>query len=420
MEHLKILHISDLHYSNGNKKEISYIKDAIIHDIDIFIKKNKLVPNFIIFSGDLVFKPDNDIVCIDVMESAYTFLIKPLLEKLDLTKDDIFITPGNHDLNRDILTRGDKSGLNSYAIDKKTVNELITESIDARTELKHLTQFNTFINNLENKNKIYSNDVFTAYKKTIGKVDIGIVNLNSTILSFENDSYGKLIIGEEQLRLAYTHIKDCDIKIANVHHSINWLQGFEQQLVKKFYYRNFNLVFIGHEHMEQPELVNFNDEDTLIINSASIFQGRNNINGYSLLDYSFINKSMDIYVREYDDRESKFATVSFNEVNNKYTYKFNILEKSKSKKNIELILDEIKEPLQSLISEELLINTAKNENNSIEDIFVEPHIYTKSEFIDTEVEKELYTINKIISSKKRVIIKGIESSGKTTLFNLRT
>lgn len=416
MKHLKILHISDLHYSASNKKEIEYIKDAILLDIETYIKENSLVPNFIVFSGDLVFKPDNDNNSTQELEDAYSFFIEPLLNKLNLSKDDIFITPGNHDVNRSVLTRGGRSGLLSYSESKETVNELIDEVLDSRTNLDHLDQFNIFIDNLKNTNEVYSNKIFTIYKKIIGKIEIGIVNLNSTILAFENDAYGKLIIGERQLKLAYEHIKDCDIKIANVHHSINWLKGFEQLLVKKFYYRNFNLVFIGHEHMEQPELVNFNDEDTLIINSASIFQGRNNINGYSLLDYSFSNNSMNIYVREYDDRENKFATISFKE-ENKYTYEFNILEKSKNKKNIELMLDDIKQPLQSLISKELLINTAKNENNPIEEIFVEPHIYTKSEFIDTETEQELYTINKIIHSTDRIVIKGIESSGKTTLLN---
>lgn len=418
MTSLKILHISDLHYSNVKQKEIEYIRDAILLDVDKFINKNNLTPDFVIFSGDLVFKPDSDISSIEVLEEAYNFFIAPLLEKLNLSKDNIFITAGNHDINRNILTRKDTRGLKSYAEENKTVaNELITEIITKSTDIKHLQQFNTFVNNLSNSHLIYSNDIFNVSIKTVGKITIGIVNLNSTILSFENDSYGKLIIGEEQLRLAYKYIKDCDIKIANVHHSVNWLVWFEQQLVKQFYYQHFNLVFIGHEHMEQPELVNFNDEDTLIINSASIFQGRNNTNGYSLLDYSFDDKSMDIYIREYDDRATKFSTVTFQNTPNKYKYEFNILEKSKNKKNVELILDRIKLPIKAFIKKELLINTAKNEDNNIEDIFVEPNIYTKSEFIDTETEKELYTITRIIYSDKPVIIKGIESSGKTTFLN---
>jgi len=417
MQNLRILHISDLHYSNTNKNEIEYIKNAILHDIDSFIIKSILLPNFIIFSGDLVFKPDNDISSIQVLEEAYKFFIEPLLKKLSLTKDDVFITSGNHDINRSILTRGNKNGLLSYLEDKKTSNELIDEIINKRIDITHMKQFNNFINSLKNSHEVYANDIFRVYKKTIGKIEIGIINLNSNILSFDDKSYGNLLIGEEQLKSAYKYIEDCDIKIANIHHSINWLVWFEQQLVKKFYYKNFNLVFIGHEHMEQPELVNFNDEDTLIVNSASIFQGRNNTNGYSLLDYSFSDKSIDIYVREYDDREAKFRTVTFQEDSNKYKYYFNILEKSKNKKNIELILDEIRTPLRKLIKEELLINTAKNESNEIEDIFVEPNIYTESEFLDKDKDKELYTINKIIYAKKPIVINGIESSGKTTILN---
>lgn len=342
MENLKILHISDLHYSHVNKKEIEFIKTAILNEASTFIEPNGLQPNFIIFSGDLVFKPDDDIKSIKIFEEAYTFFIKPILDKFNLTGDDIFITSGNHDINRSILTRGYKSGLLAYTESKKVVNELIEEITDKKTHITHMNQYNNFINTLKNENEIFSNEIFRVYKKTIGKVEIGIVNLNSTILSFSDESYGKLIVGEEQLKQAYSYVESCDIKIANIHHSVNWLISFEQQLVKKFYYKHFNLVFIGHEHMEQPELVNFNDEDTLIVNSASIFQSRNKINGYSLLNYRFDAKEMDIYIREYDDRESKFSTVTFRDTENKYSYQFNILEKSKSKKNIELILDEMK------------------------------------------------------------------------------
>jgi len=417
MNNLKILHISDLHYSNSNKKELEYIKKALLLDIDKFIKERELIPDFIIFSGDFVFKPDKDINKIEEFKNAYNFIINPLLEKLTLTNNDIFITPGNHDVNRQSLNRGDQAGFKAYITNKDTVNELINEILENGYELKHLQQFNKFIQTLDNKNIIETNALFNIYHLNFQKIKIGIVNLNSTILSFEDNSYGKLIIGEEQLRIAVNKIIDCDIKIANIHHSINWLIGFEQRLVKKFFYENFNLVFIGHEHIEQPELVNFNDEDTLILNSASLFQGRSNINGYSLLNYNFENKKLDIYVREYDDREHKFSTITFKNTENKYTYEFNILEKSKNKKNIELLLDSIRENLNQLIKSELLINIAKNKEYQIEEIFVEPNIYTKSEFIDSDEDKELYTIHKICDETKPIWINGIESSGKTTLLN---
>lgn len=419
MENLRIIHLSDLHYSKLNEKQIIPIKEAILLDIDNYIIRNELKPNFIIFSGDLLLKPDDDEKEIDEFKNCYDFFIKPILERLGLTNDDIFITSGNHDVNRKILSRADKKGLLSYTEeDKSLVNNLIEEIIDGITPLKHLNQFNKFINSLNNKNLVYSNKLFNVYKFALGKIKIGIVNLNSNILAFENDSYGKLIIGEEQLLNASSKIKDCDIKIANIHHATNWLIWFEQILIKRFYYKNFNLVFLGHEHTEQPELVTFSDEDTLILNSASIYQGKNNINGYSLFDYDFANKSADIYIREYNNRETKFAAVTFSEVGNKYKYSFDIFEKTKNKKNLEIIIDEMSLKFKTLIKNELLINTARSENNSIEEVFVEPHIYDKSEFVDNESEeKEIFNIKKIITSKKNIIIKGIESSGKTTLLN---
>lgn len=420
MKNLRIMHFSDLHYLDVSKKEIEYIRNAILYDIDNYIVKNNLVPDFLIFSGDLVFKPEENNSSINTFNNGFEFFIKPILDKLNLTNDDIFITSGNHDINRNILSRGDKNGLLSYKEEGiKSVNELITEIIDKKTELKHLMQFNQFIDTLNNNYLIFSNNLFQVYKyKFENNISIGIINLNSNILAFDDKSYGNLIIGEEQLQVAYSKIKDCDIKIANVHHCINWLSNFEQIMVKKFYYKYFNLVFFGHEHTEQPELVNFNDEDTLILNSASIFQGRNNINGYSLVDYSFSNKSAEIYIREYNNRETKFATVTFSEKDHKYKYEFEILSKSNNKKNLDLIIDDISLKLKDFIDNELLINIAKSDVYSIEKIFIEPNIYNQSEFTENESEeKEIFSVQKLINLDEIIVIKGLESSGKSTLLN---
>lgn len=425
MNNLKIMHLSDLHYSSKNKKEIIDILEGILFDIDNFIIKKNLRPNIIVFSGDLLFKPDTDISSIDLFKESYENFIKPILDKLNLDENSFFITSGNHDINRDVLTKYDINGLSSYRdTEHKGIEELLKEITERKIELKHLKQYNQFLKSLNNDCLIYTDDLTQVYKYSFdcsvgNTVSIGIISLNSNILAFNDSTYGNLIIGKDQLINSYEKIKDCDIKIANIHHSTNWLVWFEQLYVKRFFYKNFNLVFLGHEHSEQSELVKFSDEDTMILNSASIFQGKKNINGYSIIDYSFEKNLADIYIREFNDRENKFSNITFRDVESKYTYDFNILSKSKSKKNIELIIDELSLNLKETIKKELLINTAKGENNSIEEIFVEPDIYNKSEFIEgsNNDEKNHYKLNEILNFKKPIVLKGVESSGKTTLLN---
>jgi len=58
--------MSDLHYSTTNKRELDYIREAILSDVDNFLRKNNLMPNFIIFSGDLVSKPNDELEKIDI------------------------------------------------------------------------------------------------------------------------------------------------------------------------------------------------------------------------------------------------------------------------------------------------------------------------------------------------------------------
>lgn len=90
MDKIRILHISDLHYDQSNE-DMQKIIESFFDDI---IKQGEI--DIIIFSGDLVQKGDKNLFS-EVKEN----FINPLLEKLNLTKNDFFIVPGNHETNRE-------------------------------------------------------------------------------------------------------------------------------------------------------------------------------------------------------------------------------------------------------------------------------------------------------------------------------
>ena len=139
MKNLKIMHLADLHYTDVNKKEMEYIRSAILCDLDDYIVKNNLLPDFLIFSGDLVFKPNESNDSISNFNNCFEFFIKPILDKLNLTNNDIFITSGNHDINRNILSRGDKKGILSFHTCFFTFTSLLTYSILLHKSSKEYT-----------------------------------------------------------------------------------------------------------------------------------------------------------------------------------------------------------------------------------------------------------------------------------------
>lgn len=96
--------------------------------------------------------------------------------------------------------------------DKSLPNELITDIIKKKQDLKYLEQFNNFINNLSNKNEIYANDIFRVYEKSLGKIKIRC-QFKFISLALNNDTYGKLIIGESQLKEHLRKLKHMILKL---------------------------------------------------------------------------------------------------------------------------------------------------------------------------------------------------------------
>ena len=91
------LHLSDWHQKKSGESDRQLVLDALISDIK---ERNFLSPHlykidFIVYSGDVAFsgQPEEYI-------AARRNFFNPLLEAANLRRDQLFIVPGNHDLNK--------------------------------------------------------------------------------------------------------------------------------------------------------------------------------------------------------------------------------------------------------------------------------------------------------------------------------
>lgn len=88
---VRILHFSDFHYKKDNASDFKSLAQKLSESI-----KGKNI-DFIVFSGDLVFKDYG----YDAYKTVYEFLFKPILKNCGLSEERIMIVPGNHDMQRD-------------------------------------------------------------------------------------------------------------------------------------------------------------------------------------------------------------------------------------------------------------------------------------------------------------------------------
>src|SRR5690606_1544077 len=90
--------------------------------------------------------------------------------------------------------------------------------------------------------KIHSKFKFSV-KLTVKGKSVGISSLNSSWRCYGDDDCKNILLGENQLNDNFKFIEDCDLKIALMHHQLDWLSDVESKTIKNHISANFDLIF---------------------------------------------------------------------------------------------------------------------------------------------------------------------------------
>lgn len=142
MSKLTVLHLSDAHWSEAKDHSERVLIDRLLDDLRV-MKARGVVPDIVIFSGDLVQAGEDK----HVFPRAYEALLKPICEVLEITADRLFICPGNHDLSRKTAREQAllEEGLKGTLISEDSLNQFIRRAHEGapmeRMALDRLTNF---------------------------------------------------------------------------------------------------------------------------------------------------------------------------------------------------------------------------------------------------------------------------------------
>ncbi|MFY9084902.1 metallophosphoesterase [Aliarcobacter cryaerophilus] len=404
---ISFLHLTDLHFDDRDINFLKELRDKIIENL-----KGQSI-DLVIFSGDLVYKPSYEI-----FERAYKEFLSPILESISLGIDSCYFTTGNHDINlhkRDDITF---SGIETYIKiknDSKKLDELITH----KRILDEIEEYKTFIDNYSSeKSLINNNQLYTSYIKKIDNISIGIVSINSSLFMSGKSSqdYGSLYLPEDIFLISSDDIKNCHIKIVNLHHSFNWYSNkkeIEQILLDKF-----NMVFFGHEHEHDGKFIlDLQNKDILSLHGTSLHHKDNSNNGYCIYTYNPDNLEITIKNSFYNKKQRSFNNIIENKLND-----IDLTKKSNKFIRNQSICSKMYPKIKDKINKYLTINlTTEINHKDIENIFVNQRIVDLSEeedFKNKDNEKKEYTLDELIADEKNILFTGRNESGKTTNLNM--
>lgn len=412
-----ILHLSDLHFDKKYIKDLNIVLTALMEDI----QKQDIKIDYIFFNGDLVNR-GNDLESYDL---ALQEFILPLLEITGLTKNEFFIVPGNHEVDRSAINEFIDGDLSSKFSDRDKLNSFIDKIDFQKQLLVRLDKYHNFLEEFHNDNSYINtrNPLFSTYILNHDNFKIGIACLNSSWCAYGGDEdYGKILLGERQVDNSINDLKECDYKIAMIHHPLEWLKEYDRESVYDRLITGYNMVLTGHIHSQNYREIAFDKHNTVFLKSASLFQGRT-INGYSLLKLNFITNELEVLFREYFEGGRRvFGKAERVAEDGKLTLKLsNKLEDSLLKKNL-LIKKLLKDKAFTDINNKLLsVASDSMAPKDINDIFVPPILTTRPEN-STKANEEIIDgedieLDNILTTDKNVLIIGKKEMGKTTLLN---
>lgn len=415
MENIRILHLSDLHINNEKLHDIKIVIDALLCDLKKLRNEEHLHVDFVCFTGDLIQKGEHAHGEDGQYDLAINYFINPLLCELSLANDGFFIVPGNHEVDQSRIDQISEHGLRSCLIDRDSINHFI-DTINPK-HIQRIIHFDHIEKHFQ-KDTAWSNLIGSAHIRHKGNFSIGFACLNSVwrAMGTGPEERGSLILGERQVDLAYQAIQHCNIKIALMHHPTYWLAEPDKIAVDRRL-ANFDIILNGHLHNLGEEQIIIPGHNSVRITSGSLFHGRTEYNGYSIIDINPFTKSVTCHFRKYSDNRRSFIPAESIAEGGFYTCHLD------SSPNVLAIgynlINNLKPNLISHANSALIVNAIDTlAPQDLSRIFVPPNLSNSSEYMKEEGKTiENISLEDVLNRNDNILFIGKKEIGKTTLLN---
>lgn len=298
MDKITIIQISDIHYEFNEPENQGLIINAFFKDLDNQVDPTNQENTYCIISGDLVNKGNSQ----NTFNDFYDNFILKLVKRIPI--QNIFCTPGNHDLNRKEIENNQKEHDNIFtkSFAETEFNNFLKED-DNLLHKKFKFYKNFYIEKLQS-----SNFNLNGFSEVIVP-EITLYFLNSSLLSYGGlngiDDKGRLRIETSGLN-EWINENQGRTKILVMHHPVEYLTSHAKKELNSMLKNGIDILISGHIHDQEITHSYISDNGGVIkLGSPQLFSNKPDLNGYSLL--TFINRKIDsVTYREWIPRQRKF------------------------------------------------------------------------------------------------------------------
>lgn len=425
---IRIVHLSDFHLDASSLIDVkTFMMNTLIKDLKKYNEIKSI--DLIIFTGDLVdkggFSFNNDI------ELAFLnfeeIVITPILNELNLKREQVFFAPGNHDINRNADEEIEELGLRAKL---KSIEE-INKHIDSGKAIgcRRVLDFKDFEKEFYGDSNIVSN--ITNYQSNfmleLDENVIGITCFNSSWRCYDSKTdKNQICLGERQVSNSRKFLKDSNFNIGIIHHPLDWFKDFENKTINSFMQSDYSLLLCGHVH-EGSTYSATNMYGNLFVSVAPSnltynmrSSDRNYANGYSIIDLDTYKREITVHHRRYYHEKGVYdPNPDLGDKDGLSYYKLPDSEMLK-KRNYEIsIAEKLKNMYFNDFNEHLIsYNTDTLAPKEIQKIFVLPKIKIDIKYKPEEgKEEKIYTVKDLCLEEDNIFLLGEKESGKTVLID---
>ncbi|MEV7287583.1 metallophosphoesterase [Streptomyces sp. NPDC093252] len=302
---MRIVHISDLHARDDWQTDQKKVLRAFLTDV---AEQHADTPvDCVVFSGDLAYggKPEQ-------FAQARELLLDPLQETLGLDRERMILAPGNHDVDISRINEYQEAGLRARLTDRDQVNTFLDRD-DLLAQLDRLAAWVEFSDAYYAGTAVERlSPLITLHRFTVGAAEVAAASLTSCWRATgagDDADRAHLIVGDRQLTAAVERLGDADLKLAAMHHPVDWLAEFDRADVRRELGR-FDVLCTGHVHVVDPAGIAGRTGTLMHSAAGSLFQWRNYLNAYSVIDVRALRapRAYTVHIRSYYDDRDAFDT----------------------------------------------------------------------------------------------------------------
>ncbi|MEL7358801.1 MAG: leucine-rich repeat domain-containing protein, partial [Cyanobacteria bacterium J06560_6] len=308
MSELTWLHLSDLHACNPRHGwDAKRVTDTLCVDLKQMQREQGLRPDLIFFTGDAAFgqigKGKGQTI-VEQFREAHDFLTV-VRESFDPVIDqrNLFIVPGNHDVNKDRISKFETQWLeNQKSLDNIT-QTLQENSTEWQRLIGRLSDYGRFLENYGYNHLLTGKEhLIYADAREVAGLRVGIVGFNSAWSSCGagRSEIGRLwMAGRFQLETLRQQLPSHDFAIALMHHPTNWLVPEENSTFGRELERDFPFILHGHEHQDFVRAESSTGHTVISAGACHEWSESKN-NGYNFVRLNVGAGTGEVWLRQYD------------------------------------------------------------------------------------------------------------------------